>query len=105
MKVKFHQLAKLIILLIIFFIMGLSINPARAGGVYAFGGFFAYDDNQTESDYQGLSPNGSYGVKYVQTINDRFNIEIGVKHESSTGYREIGNGFNGVFTNFNLRLF
>ena len=72
--------------------------------VSVFGGFFAFDDNSTVQDYEGLSPHGYYGIKYTHEVNKDLDVSVGLKHESSTGYREQGNGFNGVFTEFNLRL-
>ena len=78
---------------------------AKADGVYLFGGVFAYDDKATQADYDGLSPNGSYGIKYMHSVSRRFHVEAGIKHESSMAYREKGDGFNGVFANFNLKVF
>lgn len=68
-------------------------------------GMFAFDDSETEQDYKGLSPLGEYGIKYRQAISPDFSVSIGAKHTSSVGYREQGKGFNGVYVDFELKVF
>jgi len=82
----------------------LSFN-ASAGDIFAFSGVFAYDDGVggTHKDYDGLSPNGYFGVKYRQD-NHGLSYEVGLKHESSMGYKEKGGGFNGVFFQVDFKL-
>jgi len=92
---------------IILVVMCLLSFHCHAGDVFAFSGVYAYDDGQsgTQKDYNGLSPNGYFGIKYRQNINDVLEFETGFKHESSMAYREVGNGFNGVFFEFGFKLF
>lgn len=78
---------------------------SNAGDVLVFAGFFSYDDNETRYDYNGLSPNGYYGIKYRHNIDEKFSIEAGFKHESSTKYKEQGKGFNGLFFGAELKVF
>lgn len=85
--------------------MMLITTIAQAGDFYFFGGFFAYNDTMTAPDYKGLSPNGFYGIKYTETFDKGLSIEAGIKHESSISYREEDGGFNGVFTQLNVRLY
>jgi len=82
-------------------------SHSYAGNTYFFTGVFAYDDGQsgTQLDYNGLSPNAYYGIKYSHEIDEYIIIDVGFKHETSTGFRELGNGFNGVFIQGNLLLF
>ncbi len=89
----------------VIFLMLLSFNiQASDFDVYLFGGFFAYNDDRTKYDYNGLSPNGYFGVKVKYKMTNRLSLDGGLKHESSTGYREHGEGFNGVFTELNLKI-
>jgi len=87
----------------IIILMFISFN-VEADGFYVFGGGFSYNDNSTEADYKGLSPNGYLGIKYVHFSSSDLFIQVGFKHESSVGYREIGSGFNGLFADFNLKI-
>jgi len=98
----------LIILVALVFIFSF-FHPcsAKANGYYVFGGAFAYNDgdNGTEPDYDGLSPNGYFGIKYMYEFDDFIYVQAGLKHETSMSYREVGYGFNGVFFDVNLKLF
>lgn len=78
---------------------------ANAGSFYIEGEIFAFDDTATVNDYQGLSPFASYSFKYKEQISSELFLSVGVKHQSSMGYREVGKGFNGPFANFELRVF
>lgn len=73
--------------------------------ITAFGGLFAYSDNDTTKDYSGISPNGYYGVKYTHRFDSTVSVATGLKHESSVGYKEEGKGFNGVFLEMEMKLF
>lgn len=78
---------------------------ANAGGIYIEGEVFTFDDSTTAQDYSGLAPFASYAIKYKAQVSNDFAVSTGYKHQSSVGYRELGNGFNGPFVNFELRLF
>lgn len=78
---------------------------ANAGGFYIEGEIFAFDDTATVNDYQGLSPMASYAFKYKAQVSSDLAVSVGLKHQSSMGYREEGKGFNGPFVNFELRVF
>lgn len=78
---------------------------ANAGGFYVEGEVFAFSEIQTEQDYSGLSPFASYSFKYKEYVSNNFAVSVGVKHQSSIGYKEKGKGFNGPFVNFELRVF
>lgn len=71
---------------------------AHSGQHEIFFGLFAYDDTGSHTqDYKGLSPNGYVGYKYTERLSAHFAVAGGAKHESSTGYREQGGGFDGLF--------
>jgi len=93
----------------IIFILLLSISAqTKADGFYVFGGVYAYDDGNvsgTKADYDGISPDAYYGIKYIYDVTDRLFLSTGWKHQSSVSYREVGGGFQGVFADFNLKIF
>ena len=78
-------------------IISLLSSPAYANDCYLFAEVFAFDDRDTQQDYSGLSPLGTYGMKCAHSFDERTSIYTGLKHTSSIGYREIGKGFQGVF--------
>lgn len=80
-------------------------TQVHAIDVYVFGGFFAYSDAEVMHDYKGLSPNGYFGVKATHTVDDTLSVSFGFKHESSTGYQEVGPGFEGVFLESQIKVF
>lgn len=67
-----------------------------------FGGFFVFDDEQTEFDYNGLSPMGEFGIEYRHNVDNELSVSVGYKHQSSALYREEGEGFNGPFVSARL---
>lgn len=78
--------------------------PAQAE-INVFGGFYVFDEEQTNEDYKGLSPLGRFGIEYRHHVSNKFSIAVGYEHNSSIGYREKGKGFNGPFVEGKLRLF
>ncbi len=89
---------------ILAFLLCLSAPVSAKDGLYVFGGFFAFDDTQTVDDYKGLSPHGTYGIKWRTEYRKAY-LDIGLKHDSSASYREEGKGFNGPFIEGGIRLF
>jgi len=83
----------------------LASTTCHAGDFYVFAGAFAFHEGDTLHDYSGLSPIGYYGIKYEQPVTENFSATVGYKHESSMGYREVGEGFNGWFFESQLRIF
>ena len=67
-----------------------------------FGGFFVFDDEQTQNDYNGLSPMGEFGIEYRHQVDNELSVSVGYKHQSSALYREEGEGFNGPFVSARL---